>query len=105
MICAPGERMLKREEVQHVAHLARLELTEEEEIQFTEQLADILAYVEQLKELNTEGVEPTFHALDMELPTRPDEVEPYPDIEGILANAPDRADVFFKVPRILDAEE
>ncbi|MGY2766948.1 Asp-tRNA(Asn)/Glu-tRNA(Gln) amidotransferase subunit GatC [Thermostichus sp. MS-CIW-26] len=97
--------MLKREEVQHVAHLARLELTEEEEIQFTEQLADILAYVEQLKELDTEGVEPTFHVLDMELPTRPDEVEPYPHIEGILANAPDRADMFFKVPRILEEED
>jgi aspartyl-tRNA(Asn)/glutamyl-tRNA(Gln) amidotransferase subunit C len=97
--------MLQREEVQHVAHLARLELTEEEEIQFTEQLADILAYVEQLKELDTEGVEPTFHVLDMELPTRPDEVEPYPDIEGILANAPDRADMFFKVPRILEGED
>lgn len=48
--------MLKREEVQHVAHLARLELTEEEEIQFTEQLADILAYVEQLKELHPLGL-------------------------------------------------
>lgn len=99
--------MLKREEVQHVAHLARLELSEEEEIQFTEQLADILAYMEQLKELDTEGVEPTFHILDhvMELPTRPDEVQPYPDTEGILSNAPDRVDTFFRVPRILDAEE
>jgi len=97
--------MLTREEVQHVAHLARLELTEEEEIQFTEQLADILTYVEQLKELDTEGVEPTFHVLDAELPTRPDQVEPYPNIEGILANAPDRADMFFKVPRILEGED
>ncbi|MGQ9837240.1 MAG: Asp-tRNA(Asn)/Glu-tRNA(Gln) amidotransferase subunit GatC [Cyanobacteriota bacterium] len=101
--------MLKQEEVQHISHLARLELSKEEEIQFTEQLADILAYVEQLKELDTEGIEPTFHVLDhvldMELPTRPDEVQPYPDTEGILSNAPDRVDSFFKVPRILDAEE
>ncbi|MDX2271103.1 MAG: Asp-tRNA(Asn)/Glu-tRNA(Gln) amidotransferase subunit GatC [Cyanobacteriota bacterium] len=97
--------MIEREQVRHVAHLARLELTPAEESQFTEQLADILAYVEQMKELDTEGVEPTFHILDLPQPTRPDHVDPWVDSEAILANAPDRSQQFFKVPRILNSED
>ncbi len=96
--------MLDREQVQHVAFLARLELSPEEEEQFTQQLGDILTYVEQLQELDTDSVEPTYHALDTPQVTRPDQVNPYPDREAILDNAPDREDQFFKVPRILNAE-
>lgn len=95
--------MLDREQVQHVAHLARLQLSPEEEEQFTSQLADILAYVEQLKQLDTDSVDPTFHALDdVTQVLRPDQVETWADPEMILEGAPDREERFFKVPRILD---
>ncbi|MGF1574632.1 MAG: Asp-tRNA(Asn)/Glu-tRNA(Gln) amidotransferase subunit GatC [Cyanophyceae cyanobacterium] len=97
--------MIEIEQVRHVAHLARLELTPAEEEQLTRQLGDILSYVEQLQELDTEGIEPTFHALDVPSLTRPDQVQPWPDTESILAGAPERADQFFKVPRILGGEE
>lgn len=97
--------MMDRDQVQHVAHLARLELTPQEEEELTAQLADILAYVEQLQELDTSDVDPTFHILDVSQPTRPDEVDPFPDLEAILSNAPERVDQFFKVPRILDTPE
>lgn len=97
--------MLTRDQVRHVAFLARLDLTPAEEDQFTEQLAGILSYVEQLDQLNTEGIEPTFHVLDLPHPTHPDTVKPWEDLESILANAPERADQFFKVPRILVHQE
>lgn len=96
--------MLDREQVRHVAFLARLELSPEEEETFTQQLGDILTYVEQLQELDTESVDPTFHALDTPQVTRADEVKPWSDLEAILENAPDRDEQFFKVPRILNAE-
>lgn len=97
--------MMDREQVHHVAFLARLELSPEEEERFTQQLGDILTYVEQLQELDTEGVEPTFHALNVEQIARPDQWEPWENLEAILSNAPERSDQFFKVPRILEAEE
>lgn len=97
--------MIDAAQVRHVAHLARLELTEAEEQQLTQQLGSILAYVEQLQELDTEGIEPTFHAVEMPTLTRPDQVQTWEDPELILAGAPERADQFFKVPRILGGEE
>ena len=97
--------MLDINQVRHVADLARLDLSPAEEEQFTQQLGSILTYVEQLQELNTEGIEPTFHAVEMSNVTRPDQVQPWPDPESILAGAPERADQFFKVPRILGGEE
>ncbi len=96
--------MLDREQVQHVAFLARLQLSPEEEERFTQQLGDILTYVEQLQELDTASVEPTYHALDTPQVTRPDQVIPWTEREAILDNAPDRDEQFFKVPRILNAE-
>ncbi len=97
--------MLDIDQVRHVAHLARLDLSPAEEEQFTQQLDSILAYVEQLQELNTDGIEPTFHAVETPSVTRPDQIQPWPDPEAILAGAPERADHFFKVPRILANEE
>jgi aspartyl-tRNA(Asn)/glutamyl-tRNA(Gln) amidotransferase subunit C len=97
--------MIEQSQVQHVAHLARLALTPEEETKLTDQLVNILSYVEQLQELDTTGVEPTFHVLEVPQPTRPDQVTPCPDGDAILYNAPDRSGQFFKVPRILNTEE
>ncbi|HEY9905082.1 MAG TPA: Asp-tRNA(Asn)/Glu-tRNA(Gln) amidotransferase subunit GatC [Candidatus Sericytochromatia bacterium] len=97
--------MLDREQVHKVANLARLEMTPEEEEQMTAQLSSILEYFQQLSELDTTDVPPTTRAIDVSNVTRPDELRPYPDREAILKEAPDQDGDFFKVPKILQAEE
>ena len=94
--------MLSREEVEHVARLARLVLTDDERTRYTGQLNEILAYVEKLKELDVDGVVPTAHAIPLENVFRPDRVHPSFEREDMLANAPERSEGFFKVPRILE---
>ena len=93
---------ITREEVEHVATLARLELTGEELAMFTGQMDAILAYVEKLNELNTDGTIPTAHAVPMENSFRADEVRPSIGVASALANAPDRADDFFRVPKVIE---
>jgi aspartyl-tRNA(Asn)/glutamyl-tRNA(Gln) amidotransferase subunit C len=93
--------MIDLEQVRKVANLARLELTEAEETQFTAQLNDILNYFEQLSELETADVQPTTRAIEVVNVTRPDTLEPYPAREEILECAPDRDGDFFKVPKII----
>jgi aspartyl-tRNA(Asn)/glutamyl-tRNA(Gln) amidotransferase subunit C len=92
---------LAREDVLRIAELARLELTSDEIDLFTRQLADILAYVEQIRALDTTGVAPTSHAINR--PLERDDVanETLPRSEA-LANAPDAATEagLFKVPRV-----
>ena len=89
-------------EVEHVARLARLELTEEEKEQMRAQLDSILSYIDTLNELDTSAVEPTSHVLPMTNIFREDEVRPSLSQEESLANAPDRHDLLFRVPRILE---
>ncbi|PSB09176.1 Asp-tRNA(Asn)/Glu-tRNA(Gln) amidotransferase GatCAB subunit C [filamentous cyanobacterium CCP2] len=100
--------MIDREQVRKVAHLARLDLTPDEEEKFTTQLSDILEYFEQLSELDTDEVQPTARAIDMSNVTRPDRLQPYENRETILNSAPDRESTaqgdFFKVPQILSGE-
>lgn len=96
--------MIDRDQVHKVAHLARLELTPEEEAQFTAQLGGILEYVEQLKELDTNDIAPTTRAIDVSNVTRTDSLQPYPDLESILDGAPERDGDFFRVPKIVNAE-
>ncbi len=93
--------MLDREQVRKVAHLARLALTEEEETQFATQLSSILDYFEQLSELNTDNVPPTTRAIDMSNITRADVLEPYPDRDALLEEAPEQEGDYFRVPKIL----
>lgn len=93
--------MIDLDQVRKVALLARLELTVDEEQQFTEQLNGILDYVQQLSELNTDNIEPTTRAIELSNITRRDELEPFSDRESILDIAPEREDDFFKVPKIL----
>lgn len=93
--------MIDLEQVRKVALLARLELTEAEEQQFTEQLSGILDYVQQLNELNTDNIEPTTRAIELSNITRQDELTQFEERESILEIAPDREDDFFKVPKIL----
>ena len=97
--------MIDLEQVRHVAHLARLELTPEEETKLTKELGDILSYVEQLGELDTENVPPTMHALDIPAVLRADEVKPFEERQQILDNAPEREGEFFKVPQLLETED
>lgn len=93
--------MIDREQIRKVAHLARLELTEAEEEQFTTQVGSILEYFEQLSELDTENIKPTTRAIDVSNVTRPDELQPFIDLQSIMAAAPDVEGDFFKVPKIL----
>lgn len=88
-------------DVEVLAHLARLQLSPEELKAFTGQLDEILAYVEKLKSVPTEGVPPTSHVLSLSNVFREDAVRPHLSAEEALANAPSREGPFFKVPKIL----
>ena len=89
-------------DVEHVARLARLELNAAEKELMRAQLDSILSYIDKLNELDTSAVEPTSHVLSMVNVFREDEVRPSLSQEEALANAPDRHDLFFRVPKILE---
>ena len=89
---------IDRDEVLHVARLARLALTDEEVERLGAQLNAILEAVGKVSELDLEGVEPTAHPLDLVNVWAEDEPRPSLPVEGALANAPDREQGFFKVP-------
>ena len=88
--------------VKYVAHLARLELTPEEEQKIGAQLGSILGYIETLKEVDVSGVEPTAHAFPLVNVTRADETRPSLSNEEALMNAPSKANGLFLVPRIVE---
>jgi aspartyl-tRNA(Asn)/glutamyl-tRNA(Gln) amidotransferase subunit C len=94
--------MITREDVEHVAELARLELTAAEKEQFIAQLNNILAYFEKLNELDTSDVEPTSQVIPMSNVFRDDAVQPSLDRTKVLQNAPEESHLFFKVPRIIE---
>jgi aspartyl-tRNA(Asn)/glutamyl-tRNA(Gln) amidotransferase subunit C len=89
---------ISRDEVVHVARLARLELTDEELDRFAEQLDAILEAVGKVSELDLSEVEPTLHPLALSNVWAEDEPRPSLDVEEALANAPDREDDAFRVP-------
>ena len=93
---------ITRDEVSHVARLARLALSPAEADKLGEQLGNILGFIKQLDRLDTRDVVPTSHAVEMGTPFRDDAVRPFGDKEAILANAPDREGDFFRVPRIIE---
>jgi aspartyl-tRNA(Asn)/glutamyl-tRNA(Gln) amidotransferase subunit C len=90
--------VIDREQVLHVAKLARLKLTDEEVEQMSQELSNILEHVERIGELDLEGVEPTSHVIDVENVLRPDEPRPSLPRERALANAPDATNEGFRVP-------
>ncbi len=92
---------ISKEEVEHVARLARLRLTEEEKEKFGRQLNRILEYVEKLNELDTENVESASQVIPLQNVLREDEVKPSLPVEDVLSNAPDKKGNYFKVPRII----
>ncbi|GAE36279.1 Asp-tRNA(Asn)/Glu-tRNA(Gln) amidotransferase subunit GatC [Halalkalibacter akibai] len=93
---------IQEEQVKHAANLARLAITEEEAKMFTEQLDKIITFAEQLNELDTTGVEPTTHVLDIKNVLREDKSSEGLPIEDVLKNAPDHEDGHFRVPSIIE---
>jgi aspartyl-tRNA(Asn)/glutamyl-tRNA(Gln) amidotransferase subunit C len=93
---------LTRAEVEHVAHLARLDLTNDEIERYQEQLSAVLEYAESLNELDTTAIPPTATVLPLRTVLRADEPQPSFSSEDILANAPDRDGQFFRVHAILE---
>ena len=92
--------MITIKDVEHVAKLARLELTEEEKVKFSKQLGDILKYVEQMNEVDTSSVKPMSQAIEFCNVMREDEEIYEQTKEELMQNAPDREGDFFKVPKI-----
>ncbi len=93
---------LTLQQVEHVALLARLELTHDEKLKLTDELNVILEHFERLQELDTMGVEPTSHAIPMQNILRADEVRPSLPRDVILSEAPDAREGYFVVPRIVE---
>lgn len=89
-------------EVMHVAELARLKFSDSEIERFTVQLGSIIEYIGKLEQLDTSGVPPAFHVLDMPTPVREDEVVPLLTAEEALSNAPHREDNYFTVPKFME---
>jgi aspartyl-tRNA(Asn)/glutamyl-tRNA(Gln) amidotransferase subunit C len=90
--------VIDRDQVLHVAKLARLKLTDEEVERMSGELSTILEAIEQIGELDLEGVAPTSHVIDLENVLRPDEPRPCLPRERALENAPDATDDGFRVP-------
>lgn len=95
---------LSPEEVRRVAHLARIELAEEEVEQLAGQLSAVLAWAGALERVDVSGVEPTAHAIPVTNVLRPDRVRPSLPREAALQNAPDTESGYIRVPRIVGEE-
>lgn len=92
--------MVSKKDVEHVAKLARIDLTEEEKEKFAKQLGDIIEYVDQLNEVDTNGVDPMAHPYPITNVIRADRICYDNTREELLKNAPEEEDSFFKVPKI-----
>ena len=92
--------MIEIKDVEHVARLARLNLTEDEKVKFSKQLGDIVKYMEQLNEVDTTGVEPMNHPIDFSNVMREDVARYDCTREELMANAPEVEQDYFKVPKI-----
>ncbi len=92
------------EEVRHIAYLARLRLTSEEERRYAEQLSDILDYASRMQQVDTSNIPPTATVLPLKARLRPDVARPSTPPERILANSSSSTDGMFRVPPILENE-
>ncbi len=92
------------EEVRHIAFLARLQLSPEEERRYTEQLSAVLEHAQRLQAVDTSQIPPTASVLPLSAPLRPDVPRPCPSRERLLANAPQPEEGMYRVPRVLEAE-
>ncbi len=99
-----GSQRISEEQVRHIGMLSRLKLSDEEVARFTRDLEAILEYMDDLRQVNVEGVEPTAHAVELHDAFRADEVQPSLPPDEALANAPQREGTMFKVPKVLDQD-
>lgn len=90
------------EEIDKIADLARLEFTEEEKQNLHETLNQIMDYVDQLSELNTDGIQSSSHGFKMKLVGREDEIRDFPQPEKLMKNAPQQDKNYFLVPKVID---
>jgi len=97
-----AETKITLEQVRHVARLARLRLSTDEEQLLRADMDEMLAYVDKLNELNTQEVAPTAQVGEAGTPMRDDEVTNQPAADAMLANAPSRERNYFKVPKIIE---
>ena len=88
--------------VRRIARLARIRVEETQLASLGQELSGILNWIEQLNEVNIDGVEPLTGAANMALRLRPDAVTDGGDVEGVLSNAPDRAGSFYAVPKVVE---
>ncbi len=93
-----------KQEISQLATLGRLNLTDEEEKKFAGDLQEILEFAEKINEVDTENIQPTYHALPLENVFRDDVCQPGPPIETVLKQAPASIDGYFSVPRVIDRE-
>lgn len=91
-----------RQTIEHVANLARLNLTENEKDSLTSEMEEIISWVDKLNELDTSGVKPMEHVIPMKNVFREDKVEQSLERDKILANAPVAEDGCFKVPKVVE---
>jgi aspartyl-tRNA(Asn)/glutamyl-tRNA(Gln) amidotransferase subunit C len=87
--------------IRHIGVLARIELTDEQVATFGRQFVDIVAYMDKLQELNTDGIEPMAHPLPIQNVLAEDVVVPSLSVEAALANAPDKDNNLYKVPKVI----
>jgi aspartyl-tRNA(Asn)/glutamyl-tRNA(Gln) amidotransferase subunit C len=92
---------ITKKDVEYIANLSRLEISDDEAGEYTKQLSDILGHVNRLSELNTENVEPTYFVIDMKNVMRKDEVRPSVDRQKVFDAAPSVENGGFKVPKII----
>jgi aspartyl-tRNA(Asn)/glutamyl-tRNA(Gln) amidotransferase subunit C len=93
---------ISKDEVLHVASLARLELSEDAIITFAGQIDKILAHVDSLQKVDTQGVVPTSHAISLTNAFREDEIRAPLEVSVSLANAPEKEDGSFIVPKVIE---
>lgn len=94
--------MNKKIDVEYITNLARIRLQKEEGARFFEQLGEILSYIDKLNEVEMAGTAPTTHPLPLKDVFREDEPRPSLSIDKVLANAPQKRDGFFKVPKVIE---
>ncbi len=92
---------ISKEEVLYVAHLARLDLDAESIEKFAGQIDEILGYIEKLNQVDTKGIKPTSHAISLTNAFREDKVREHLDRDRALANAPEKEDGSFVVPKVV----
>ncbi len=92
---------VSREDVLHIAKLAKLKLEDDEIIKYTKELNRILKYIDKLQELNTENVEPLSHPIENVNVFREDKIEKSASRNLVLENAPNANEEFFKVPKVI----